>query len=414
MIKLILIIMLFIILMSLNVAKSTSVGINDNGTIVTNNGTLTYGYSTNGLLGIFNFYNGSFYSLRPSYTYGFSLQLNANVNISLNTTLWIQSIARISNIDNTYKIEFLDNVWNVTQQNTTLKGVKGNGNIYNNEYYAYEYPETFVSKTPFTIKEYVYIKNSSHPIIEIYFNFINSTYQSGETLLDKIIVNQMSNNPVFLIGQMGGSAPQTVNSLLEPFVLQFVVAGYSKGSQLLVFKWHASMKLFYLYNNSWYIIPSAYQDSPTDFAGGTTLESVNMLNGINEYFLNNTVIQINGNLNQSALWTPSVKILNSTNYTIELNPPTLWDLTIIGNNFNKSIIGNITNITLIKGKYLVYANLKAGGKTIESFFINLSSNNTTKFNTNYLEQFNSLIYISGFIVMLLIIAIVLRKIKKNL
>jgi len=411
---LILIFILLTLLISLNVAKSTSVGINDNGTIITNNGSITYGYATKGLFGLFNFYNGSFYSLRPSYIYGFSLQLNANVNISLNTTLWIQTIARVSNTDNVYKIEFLDNVWNVTQQNSTLNGVKGYGTIYNNEYYAYKYPITYTSKAPFTIKQYVYIENSSYPIIKIYFYFINSTYQSNKNLLDEITINQKSINPSFLVGKMGGSAPQTVNSLFQPFVLQFVIAGYSKGSQLLVFKWNASMKLFYLYNNSWYFVPSAYQDSPTNFAGGITLESVNQLNGINEYYFNHSIIQKNGNLNQSILWIPEIKILNNTNYTIELTPQTLWNLTIIGSNYTRTIIGSISNVTLQKGKYIIIAKLEGAGNTLESFVINMSSNNISKANVIYINQFNILIYIGGFVTLLIIIAIILRKIKKIL
>jgi hypothetical protein len=174
------------------------------------------------------------------------------------------------------------------------------------------------------------------------------------------------------------------------------------------------MKLFYLYNNSWYFVPSAYQDSPTNFAGGITLESVNQLNGINEYYFNHSIIQKNGNLNQSILWIPEIKILNNTNYTIELTPQTLWNLTIIGSNYTRTIIGSISNVTLQKGKYIIIAKLEIAGNTLESFVINMSSNNISKANVSYINQFNILIYIGGFVTLLIIIAIILRKIKKIL
>ncbi|MGC8566698.1 MAG: thermopsin family protease [Caldisphaera sp.] len=414
------IISIILIFIAFKIVNATSVGINDNGTLITNNESITYGYSTNGLKGVFNFYNGSFYSSRPSYIYGFSLQLNANINISLDTTLWIQAIARVSNSDSLYEINFLDNIWNVTKPNSSINFVNGFGNIFGKNYYGYEYPITFVSKSPFELKDYIYvIDNSSYPQIKIYFQFKNSTYQSGKVLLDTIIIEKKSNNPRFLIGSMGGFAPETINSLISPFVLQYVVCGYSKGSELFVFNWNASIQLFYLYNNTWYQVPSAYQDSPSNFAGGVTFESINQLDGIKEYYINGTAFQTNGILNQSILWIPRIVVNNnSKNYFIDFIPTTLWNITIIGQNTKRNIIGGVSNITLPYGNYTINGVLEASGKPIESIVINLNglknkSKTINSFNNSYLNQFSLLIYIAAFIIFLLIIATIIRIITKH-
>jgi len=65
--------------------------------------------------------------LLTSYINGFSLQLNRNINASLSITQWVQNIVRVKKQNNTYMINFLDNIWNVTTQNLTLNNFKGNG-----------------------------------------------------------------------------------------------------------------------------------------------------------------------------------------------------------------------------------------------------------------------------------------------
>lgn len=400
--------------LTLNIAKSTSVGINDNGTIITNNGTFQYGYSTNGLLGIFNFYNGSFYSANPNFINGYSLQLNANVNISLNTTLWVQSISRVIKENNTYKINFLDNVWNVTTSNSSISLINGKGSIYNN-YYAYEFPITFTSITPFSIKIYDYIiGNSTYPRFLVYFIFENSTYKTNKILLDNITVNIKSRNPRFLIGNMGGFAPETVNSLYYPFVLQFVICGFSRGSQLFVYKWNSTMQLFYLYNNSWYFIPSAFQDSPNYYAGSVTLESVNQLDGINEHYNNDVIYQTQGMLNQTSLWIPGIKIINnSNNYILIFIPQTLWNVTI-KNNHIENFRGNESNITLSHGYYLIKAILVVDNKPILTYMFNLTQINKSSSSYSFPSEIQSLLYLAIFVVILMIFASIIKRIKKYL
>ena len=101
-------------------------------------------------------------------------------------------------------INFLDHIWNVTTQNSTLNNFKGNRNIYyenGRSYYTYEYPISYITKAPFTIILQI-IQNS----INFFSYFKNSTY-SNKILLDQIFKN--SRNPTFLIGLMGGSSTET-------------------------------------------------------------------------------------------------------------------------------------------------------------------------------------------------------------
>ncbi|MCE4607489.1 MAG: thermopsin [Caldisphaeraceae archaeon] len=340
----------FLISFTIPIGISKSVGLNDNGTIIVKSKEIRYGYSTKGVYGMFSYYNGTFYS-SPIGLAGFSIQLNGDVNISLNTTLWIQDIARIKKTGKIYSIIFLDNIWNVTRNSTLLHSVTGHGKIYG-RFYAYRDKRVYTTLSPFNVSEMVLIASlNNKPIINFYFSFQNKTYDTGWICFDSVMIRINSMNPNFIVGAMGGFAPLASNSLLGSFVLQFVVCGYSSKSQLYVKSWNSSMALFYRYNGSWYYVPEAFQVSPTLFAGGVTSESVNPYYGIEESYQNGIVFQREGKINDTELWIPKLLIVKKKgSYLLDPIPRySLWKITVnnktLPEHFYYIHLKNNTNIT---------------------------------------------------------------------
>ncbi|MGC9182876.1 thermopsin family protease [Caldisphaera sp.] len=357
-----------------------SVGINDNGSVLIGNSIIDYAYSTKALLGYFAFYGGKFYSGSPANLAGFSLQLNSNFNVTKNMILWAQNVFIIKYKNNNYYINVEDNLWNSTTTLSSLNQslVSGNGGFSesNNRVLYYNYALTnfniinYITKAPF----YLYAKmvinqtNSDYPQVYMYYNFRNSTYNSGWVLYDIITIHVKSSNPQFLTG-----IQSSINSYYQykPFITQWIVGGLSSGSQLIVYKWNALMNLYYMYNNSFYSVPDALSLQPSIFTGGITEENVNQNRGIKEYYKNGIVYQFQGINKQKFLWEPHLYYaFHGNNLTIYLTPSQgEWKITVIGNNYYNETFGRHAPISFIlkPGEYRLIATLYAGSKPIRTF-----------------------------------------------
>ncbi len=123
-----------------------------------------YEYNTTSFMGIVNItyihtYNSSINSTLPFGRYGMSVQLNTVMRFSSGEktyVYWAQNVAVINTSDN--EIAFIDNVWNMSSQDSVMKNstISGNGSIYGNAYIASAseaLPGNYKNlKTPFFIK----------------------------------------------------------------------------------------------------------------------------------------------------------------------------------------------------------------------------------------------------------------------
>ncbi|MGC9048344.1 MAG: thermopsin family protease [Caldisphaera sp.] len=362
-----------------------SVGINDNGSALINNNLIEYSYSTNSLLGYFAFYGGSFYSGAPINNSAFSVQLNSNFNVTSSMTLWAQDVFQVYYINGVYNVNIIDNLWNSTYPSYSLNQslVSGNGSFStsNNQVFYYSWALsnnniiTYSTNSPFYLYAYMTINQSSngYPQIYMYYEFQNSTFNSGWILYDKITVYVKSSNPQFLTG-----IQSSINSYAPyyPFVTQWVVGGASGGSQLTVYNWNASMGLYYEYNGNFYSVPDAISLQPSIFTASVTAENVNQYYGIQEYYKNGIVHQIEGQNQQEFLWQPkSYYQLNGNNLTLYLTPPNgEWLITISGNNYYNQTFGQYSPISYIlqPGNYNLSVTLYAGSMPIETFTSSLT------------------------------------------
>ncbi|MGC9183119.1 MAG: thermopsin family protease [Caldisphaera sp.] len=362
-----------------------SVGINDNGSALINNNLIEYSYSTNSLFGYFAFYGGSFYSGAPINNSAFSVQLNSNFNVTSSMTLWAQDVFQVYYINGVYNVYIIDNLWNSTYPSYSLNQslVSGNGSFStsNNQVFYYSLALsnnniiTYSTNSPFYLYAYMTINQSSngYPQIYMYYEFQNSTFNSGRILYDKITVYVKSSNPQFLTG-----IQSSINSYAPyyPFVTQWVVGGASGGSQLTVYNWNASMGLYYEYNGNFYSVPDAISLQPSIFTAYATAENVNQYYGIQEYYKNGIVHQIEGQNQQEFLWQPkSYYQLNGNNLTLYLTPPKgEWLITISGNNYYNQTFGQYSPISYIlqPGNYNLSVTLYAGSMPIETFTSSLT------------------------------------------
>ncbi|AFZ71220.1 Thermopsin [Caldisphaera lagunensis DSM 15908] len=356
-----------------------SVGINDNGSMLVNNNVIDYSYSTNSLLGYFSFNGGDFYSGSPINYSGFSVQLNSNFNVTNSMTLWAQDVFGIQYQNGIYYVYILDNLWNSTYPSFSINQslVTGNGNFstYNQQTFYYSFAIsnnniiTYETFAPFNLYAKMDINQSSngYPQIYMYYDFQNSTYNSGWILYDVITILVKSNNPQFLTGI------QSINSYApySPFVTQWVVGGESSGAQLSVYNWNASMSLYYEYEGKYYSVPDAISLQPSFFTAYATAENVNQYYGIQEYYNSNLglVYQIQGENKQEFLWQPKAYYeLNGNNLTVYLTPPNgEWLISITGNNYYNETFGDHSPISFILpyGEYNINATLFAGSQGIE-------------------------------------------------
>ncbi|MCY0859728.1 MAG: thermopsin family protease [Sulfolobaceae archaeon] len=348
-------------------------GINVNGSLLTTNGYINYNLTTTGVKGSFSFYGGSFISGRPINQPVYSLQLNANFNVSYKQLLWVQDVAIVQKTRDFYNISIVDNLWNAT--GNTLPGVNGNGNVtnitisYTNyTFYYFVSPYYFLTKAPFNITLEMFIgtlktDNYTYPQLLIYFSFSNSTYNSGLILYDKILVKLNSSDPQFLAGLFP-------NIDLKPIVLQFVIGGAGGGSGLYVYNWSSRMSLEYFFNGTWYSVPSAISLEPIyNVFGGETAEYVDEFDGINETYINNSVVQTAGTNSQYFLWITGVNIstTNNTLHIIATPSNAQWVIKVL--DYRGSILrilNSSSKIDLSPGVYYVDSALYVGKNLVYS------------------------------------------------
>lgn len=353
-----------------------AVGINDNGTALVNGSQVNYYYTTRSLLGVFNFYGGSFYSGPPVNANWSSVQLNANLNVTPEVVLWAQDVILIYAAGNgTYNVTIVDNLWNAT--NPAALSASGNGNVnsYQGEqYYAYIYSIHFESGEPFHVYVMmnVSVNAAMEPVIYMYFRFVNSTYDSGWVLYDTITVNEAASNdnPTFL----AGSVPGVTSYDGYPYVIQFVTAGGGGGSTLYAYSWGASMMLYYRYDDRFYAVPGAFSLEPSYFSGGVTAENVSAVQGITEYYYDGLVYQFSGSSHQEALWQDSASGYSPApnEVSVNLTPAgALWVVSVRGVNLSFSRTMVVTSpqalIQVPSGEYNVIATLYAGSSPVYSF-----------------------------------------------
>ncbi len=94
-------------------------------------------------------------------------------------------------------------------------------------------------------------------------------------------------------------------------------------------------------------------------------------------------------------------------------PETLWNVTI-KNNVNKHIIGNENNITLPHANYFINAILYVSNKPLLSYSINLSHISESFTSNSLSSEIQSLLYLGIIAFILIIIAAIMKKIKKYL
>ncbi|ADL19047.1 Peptidase A5, thermopsin [Acidilobus saccharovorans 345-15] len=391
-------------------ATENAVGINDNGTALVNGSQVNYYYTTRSLLGVFNFYGGSFYSGPPVNANWSSVQLNANLNVTPDVVLWAQDVIHIYAAGNgTYYVEIEDNLWNATNNlwnatnnlwnatnnlwnatnnlwnatnnlwnatNPAVLSASGNGNIssyHGEQYYAYTYPVQFESSEPFHVYVMmnVSVNAAMEPVIYMYFRFVNSTYDSGWVLYDTITANEtaFNDNPTFLAGSVPGVASNGY-----PYVIQFVTAGCGEGSTLYAYSWDASMMLYYRYDGRFYAVPGAFSLEPYNFSGGVTAENVSAVQGIAEYYYDGLVYQLSGSSYQEALWQASASSYSPApnEVSVNLTPAgALWVVSVMGVNVSFSSTVAVTSpqalIQVPSGEYIVTATLYAGSSPVYSF-----------------------------------------------
>lgn len=359
-----------------------SVGINDNGSVLINNTIKNYTYGTNVFLGYFAFFGGSFYSGPPVNSQSFSVQLNSNINVTDNMTLWVQDLFLVNYFDNSYYIYIMDNLWNSTSPNSTINQflVSGNGSfsVANNKIYYFnealnnENIINYITKPPF----YLYammnltLNFNGYPQIYVYYRIKNLTFDSGWILYDIITIKIPSNNTKFLVGNQQDILPNKPN---YPFVTQWIVAGGGGGSELFIYNWNASIMLYYKYDGKLYEVPDSISLRPTYFKGGITSENVSQYYGIIENYNNRQglVYQIKGRNIQKFLWEPHVKYdINGNNLTIYLTPSMgEWQIIISSNNYYNEVLGNYSPLSFVLpgGTYYLSATLYAGSEPIITF-----------------------------------------------
>ncbi|MGC9113268.1 thermopsin family protease, partial [Acidilobus sp.] len=322
-----------------------AIGINDNGTALINGSPVNYYYTAHSLMGVFNFYGGSFYSGPPVQANWSSVQLNANFNVTPDLVLWAQDVIAIYAAGHgTYYVAIVDNLWNAT--NPAVLSASGNGNIssYQGEqYYAYVYPVYFETTEPFHVYVMmnVSVNAAMEPVLYMYFRFVNSTYDSGWVLYDTITVNETASNdnPTFL----AGSVPGVASYYGYPYVIQFVTAGGGGGSTLYAYSWDASMMLYYRYHDRFYAVPGAFSMRPYYFSGGVTTENVSAVQGIAEYYYDGLVYQVSGGSSQEALWQASAGSYSHApdEVSVNLTPAgALWVVSVRGMNvsFSRTLV----------------------------------------------------------------------------
>ncbi|MGC9072498.1 MAG: thermopsin family protease, partial [Acidilobus sp.] len=209
-----------------------------------------------------------------------------------------------------------------------------------------------------------------HPVVYMYYRFVNSTYDSGWVLYDVITVPIQSYSPFFITGYV-----PNLSTNGAPIVTQWVVCGDGGGSSLSAYSWNATMALYYRYNARFYSVPSAVADQPGSFYAGITGETVDPYNGIEENYSdsNGLVYQFPGPLYEGFLWPVSANISSASgSITMALSPDNgLWVIQVSGVNlsYSKTFIATGPTVTLSvpAGEYNVVATLYAGANAVASF-----------------------------------------------
>lgn len=348
------------------------VGINVNGTLLTPNGYMNYNVTTNGLRGLFTFYGGSFYSGEPVNQKLFSLQLNANFNVTSNEFLWAQDVVEVEKNDSYYCVGFVDNIWNAS--GTSLPKIIGNGiknstaiDGLNYTYYYYLYPQSYITTTPFNITLEMFlttikVNGSTLPNLLVYFSFTNSTFSTGLILLDNVTIVVNTSNPQFLAGVFP-------NISQKPFIIQLVVGGGGNGAGLYVTSWNATVNLQYLYNGNWYTFPSAITLEPLfNKIGGITAEYVISFLGINETYQNGVILQTNGVNVQKFLWITDANItVDGQVINITVTPlGAQWRVEVSGGNVMR-VLNESELLKMTPGIYSINAKLYVGNRVIYSY-----------------------------------------------